>query len=173
MRTTILILEPRPTTRSTLRRVLEDLERPTLLHADTTRAAAEILEGVRVDLAFVDLGFAEDRGIHFIYGIRQGLYCDDRRLPMIAVAEARTGLFQRARNAGVHGFLVSPYSHAAVALQLRRVRTDQRPFIETKSYVGPDRRRRTDQAYTGPERRAPNAGCDNARNTSINALYLS
>ena len=133
MRATILILEPRPSTRSILRRVLEELEHPTLLHAETTRAAAEILDGVRVDVAFIDLGFSEDRGIHFIHGIRQGLYCDDRRLPIIAVAEARADLFRRARAAVVSGFLASPFSRAEVALQLRQIRQDPGAFIALAS----------------------------------------
>jgi two-component system chemotaxis response regulator CheY len=173
MPTTILIIEPRPSTRSILCRVLEDLERPAaLLHADTTRAAADILEGVGVDVVFIDLGFAHGRGIHFVHGIRRGLYCDNRSLPIIAVAEARSGLFQQAHNAGVHAFLVSPFSRAAVALQLRRVRSDQRPFVASKSYVGPDRRREADQTYLGPERRAPKTDTANAEDTSHDTLYL-
>lgn len=173
MRATILILEPRPNTRSILRRVLEALEQPTLLHAETTRAAAEILETARVDMAFVDLGFTEDRGVHFIQGIRQGLYCDDQRLPVIAVAEARSDLFQKARSAGVHGFLVSPFSYAAVALQLRRVRGDQRPFVETKHYVGPDRRPWQNPDYSGVERRASNADENTDPSAVDDTLYFS
>ena len=39
---------------------MEELERPVLLHCETTCAAAEVLESARIDIAFIDLGFAAD-----------------------------------------------------------------------------------------------------------------
>ena len=174
MRSTILILEPRLSARSTLRRVIEELEEAAVLHADTTAMGAEVLGSVRSDIAFVDLSFSGDSALHFIAGIRQGLYCDDHRLPIIAVGEARADLFQRACNAGVHGFMASPYSRAGVALQLLRVRKDRRAFIETKTYIGPDRRRWNDPSFSGHDRRASETEQEDACTAPVDdAFYLS
>src|SRR6202162_4267871 len=58
-----------------------------------------------------------------------------------------------ARNAGVTEFLAKPISAKALYERIFNVVANPRPFIKTKTYVGPDRRRNTSNAYIGPERR--------------------
>ena len=43
---------------------------------------------------------------------------------------------------------------AAAHARILNVVANPRPFIKTKSYFGPDRRRSTSNAYIGPERRS-------------------
>jgi CheY-like chemotaxis protein len=59
----------------------------------------------------------------------------------------------RARDAGVTEFLVKPLSARSLYRRLVSVIANPRPFIETKDYLGPDRRRTGSGNYTGPERR--------------------
>jgi two-component system chemotaxis response regulator CheY len=59
-----------------------------------------------------------------------------------------------ARDAGVTEFLAKPISAKALYQRIVNVVVSPRPFIKTKSYFGPDRRRNTTTAYIGPERRA-------------------
>jgi two-component system, chemotaxis family, chemotaxis protein CheY len=58
-----------------------------------------------------------------------------------------------ARDAGVTEFLAKPISAKALYQRIVNVVVSPRPFIKTKSYFGPDRRRNTTNAYIGPERR--------------------
>ena len=58
-----------------------------------------------------------------------------------------------ARDAGVTEFLAKPISAKALYQRLVHVVSSPRPFIKTRSYFGPDRRRSTNSNYTGPERR--------------------
>jgi two-component system, chemotaxis family, chemotaxis protein CheY len=58
-----------------------------------------------------------------------------------------------ARDAGVTEFLAKPISAKALYQRIVNVVANPRPFIRTKSFFGPDRRRNTTAAYIGPERR--------------------
>jgi two-component system, chemotaxis family, chemotaxis protein CheY len=58
-----------------------------------------------------------------------------------------------ARDAGVTEFLAKPISAKALYQRILTIVVNPRPFVRTRSYFGPDRRRNTTQAYVGPERR--------------------
>jgi DNA-binding response OmpR family regulator len=58
-----------------------------------------------------------------------------------------------ARDAGVTEFLAKPISAKGLYQRILNVVANPRPFIKTKTYFGPDRRRNTNSAYMGPERR--------------------
>jgi CheY-like chemotaxis protein len=58
-----------------------------------------------------------------------------------------------ARDAGVTEFLAKPISAKGLYQRILNVVVSPRPFIKTKNYFGPDRRRNTVNSYIGPERR--------------------
>jgi CheY-like chemotaxis protein len=58
-----------------------------------------------------------------------------------------------ARDAGVTEFLAKPISAKALYQRVLNVVANPRPFIKTKTYFGPDRRRNVIANYAGPERR--------------------
>jgi DNA-binding response OmpR family regulator len=58
-----------------------------------------------------------------------------------------------ARDAGVTEFLAKPISAKALYQRILSVVVNPRPFIKTKNYFGPDRRRNANPNYAGPERR--------------------
>ena len=58
-----------------------------------------------------------------------------------------------ARDAGVTEFLAKPISAKALYERILNVVANPRPFIKTKTYFGPDRRRNVNPNYVGPERR--------------------
>jgi DNA-binding response OmpR family regulator len=58
-----------------------------------------------------------------------------------------------ARDAGVTEFLAKPISAKALYQRIVNVVANPRPFIRTKTYFGPDRRRSVTSTYVGPERR--------------------
>src|SRR5688572_12757328 len=58
-----------------------------------------------------------------------------------------------ARDAGVTEFLAKPLSAKALYQRILNVVANPRPFIKTKTYFGPDRRRNTNTNYAGAERR--------------------
>ncbi len=60
---------------------------------------------------------------------------------------------EAARDAGVNEFLAKPVSSKAILSRLVAVIEHPRPFVRTKVYFGPCRRRRREGGYHGPERR--------------------
>ena len=50
-------------------------------------------------------------------------------------------------------FICKPVTARTILTRLETVIFNPRPFVETPSYFGPDRRRNTLGAYIGPERR--------------------
>jgi hypothetical protein len=58
-----------------------------------------------------------------------------------------------ARDAGVTEFLAKPISANALYQRVLNIVANPRPFIKTKTYFGPDRRRNVNPNYNGPERR--------------------
>jgi CheY-like chemotaxis protein len=61
---------------------------------------------------------------------------------------------RQARDAGVNEFLAKPVSVKALMARMVAVIEHPRPYVRTKTYFGPCRRRRDSDAYQGPERRA-------------------
>jgi CheY-like chemotaxis protein len=62
---------------------------------------------------------------------------------------------RQARDAGANEFLAKPVSVKAIMSRLVSVIEHPRPYVRTKAYFGPCRRRRGKEEYRGPERRAP------------------
>jgi two-component system, chemotaxis family, chemotaxis protein CheY len=58
-----------------------------------------------------------------------------------------------ARDAGVTEFLAKPISAKGLYERIVNVIANPRPFIKTKTYFGPDRRRNVNPNYVGTERR--------------------
>ena len=58
-----------------------------------------------------------------------------------------------ARDAGVTEFLAKPLSAKALYERILNIVMNPRPFVRTKTYFGPDRRRGAASNYAGPERR--------------------
>ena len=71
---------------------------------------------------------------------------------MITVHSDRKGIFL-ARDAGVTEILTKPISANGLYQRIVSVVTNPRPFIKTKNYFGPDRRRSANTAHSGTERR--------------------
>ena len=60
----------------------------------------------------------------------------------------------QARDAGVNEFIAKPVSVKTMMPRLVAVIENPRPYVRTKGYFGPCRRRRGAEEYRGPERRA-------------------
>jgi len=58
-----------------------------------------------------------------------------------------------ARDAGINEMMIKPLSVRTLFARIRAVFERPRPYIECKSYFGPDRRRKQDHLYSGDERR--------------------
>jgi two-component system, chemotaxis family, chemotaxis protein CheY len=99
-----------------------------------------------------------DSGIDLMRFIRRSPDSPSTRMPIVACSPRRDLTTVNAViNAGGHEYVLFPVSGDALLKKIIAARQASRAFIEQSDYVGPDRRRRDDKTYRGPERRAGQA----------------
>ena len=135
----------------------------TLLHGFGTREVYEAEDGAAglegfthysPDIVITDWAMPIFDGLELTQMIRQPGANNNPYVPIIML----TGHSEKkrviaARDAGVTEFLAKPISAKGLYQRVLNVVANPRPFIRTKNYFGPDRRRNTTVAYIGPERR--------------------
>ena len=135
----------------------------TLLHAFGAREVHDAEDGAAglnafadhtPDIIITDLAMPIFDGIELTQMIRQPGANSNPYVAIIMVTghSERKRVFS-ARDAGVTEFLVKPISAKGLYQRIVAVVANPRPFIKTKSYFGPDRRRTVNPTYAGTERR--------------------
>jgi len=141
-----------------MRRILR-----TLLHGFGAREVYEAEDGAggleafthyAPDIVLVDWVMPIFDGLELTQMIRQPGANANPYVPIIML----TGHSEKqrvigARDAGVTEFLAKPISAKALYERILNVVAKPRPFIKSKNYFGPDRRRNVPTNYIGPERR--------------------
>jgi two-component system chemotaxis response regulator CheY len=134
--------------------------------ATTTDEAFNLIRRLGPDCAIVAFDAV---GFEFTRTLRQGAASPNRYLPVLAiVAGAKVEHVKLALDSGVHDLAVWPISVDMLRQRLERAVIAGRPFMQTKEYFGPCRRRRNDPNFKGPERRS-NAAADAARRAAADA----
>lgn len=108
---------------------------------------------VNPDLVIIDWLNRPD-GLELTKKIRYDSKSPNPFIPIILM----TGYSQKsrvikARDAGITEFLVKPFTAKALFQRIEQLIERPRQFVKCDSYFGPDRRRKREGAYTGPERR--------------------
>lgn len=102
------------------------------------------IERLRNDLIFVDFDADFEASLVLTQNIRNRALCANPTVPIIAMmAGATMEAVYTARDAGISEFLARPINGKAIDRVLKSVFGKDRAFIETRTYRGPDRRRRT------------------------------
>jgi two-component system, chemotaxis family, chemotaxis protein CheY len=126
-----------------------------IVEAPDAETAWRLLREHNPDVAVVDWMMEGMSGLDLVKMIRTSTASPNPFLPVIMLTGyTSVDHVNRARDAGVNEFLAKPVSVTAVLTRLTAVIEHPRPFVRTKMYFGPCRRRRDTDAYEGPERRA-------------------
>jgi two-component system, chemotaxis family, chemotaxis protein CheY len=135
----------------------------TLLHSFGTRDVYEAEDGASgleafthslPDIVITDWMMPIFDGLEVTQMIRQPGANANPYVPIIMLtgyAEKRRVMM--ARDAGVTEFLAKPISAKALYQRIVTIVVNPRPFIKTRSYFGPDRRRNVNFGYAGVDRR--------------------
>ncbi|SDE12272.1 response regulator [Rhodospira trueperi] len=165
---TILLVEDNTFMLDLLDRVLRHLGFERIHKAHNGEEAIRFLRQVRrrpdvagtagVDLVISDLLMTPINGLLLLQWVRTSKDSPNRFMPFVMLSGAADEEYVEAsRHLGVGEFLAKPFSINSVLEHLRELIERPRPFILTKDYFGPDRRR---QALPPPievgERRDPN-----------------
>ncbi len=118
------------------------------------RHALEVARDFEPTLIFIERSGPRFDGENLARRIRRSqLAC--RTVPIIMVTSDATATnIKGARDAGVHEFMVKPFTTGDLVRRVVNVATKPRPWVEAVMYVGPDRRRFNSGEYKGPRKRS-------------------
>lgn len=118
--------------------------------------ALEVMQKKNFDLVISDWRMGVMDGVTFVRKLRQDESSASRYVPVIMLTgNAEQHNVEEARDAGITEFLSKPFTVATLCDRLREVIENPRPFVLSKEYKGPDRRRREKDAPDGVDRRRP------------------
>jgi two-component system chemotaxis response regulator CheY len=156
----ILVVDDNPQMRTIVGTVLAAAGVGRIFYAQNGREGLSALMLHQPDITFVDYEMPQMNGLDFISRVRT-LDSDLRMTPLIMLTgHSDAPRLHAARDRGVNEFLAKPVAARTILSRLQAVILHPRPFILTKSYFGPERRRRNAEAYAGPRRRASDARSD-------------
>lgn len=157
----VLIVDDSPNMRGIIKTVLVGIGIHNIVEAGDGAQAIEALSRNAIDLAIIDWSMPVYDGIEFVKHIRTDPMSPNPYLPVIMVTgHTERRLILQARDAGVTEFLAKPITANGLISRLIEIVERPRPFIKTKTYFGPCRRRHKLDEWSGIERRGgtPKAG---------------
>jgi two-component system chemotaxis response regulator CheY len=150
----VLVVDDDPTTRDLLTGMLQELGISDIRRARNGRHALEILRGYTRDFAICDILMEEMGGIEFTKHVRTDPASANPYIPIVMLTgDARIEMVREARDAGANGFLAKPISIDVLSKRLKATLAENRDFIRSRGYTGPDRRRRDVPLKGRPDRR--------------------
>ena len=150
-RFSILVVEDNTYIRNILMRLLRSMRVGTVVQAASGADVVEMLKvesgavvpTKHVDIILSDLVMSPLNGLLLLRWVRTAKESPNRFIPFVMVSGAADiDYVNAARDLGVTEFLAKPFSVQSVYKRLMRVIDFPRQFVLTKSYFGPDRRRR-------------------------------
>jgi CheY-like chemotaxis protein len=155
----ILVVDDNRHAAEIVKSILASLGCQDIRQAISPHEAFDMLQRDAMDMIVVDQNLGKgDEGIQLVMRIRNDPASPNPYLPILML----TGYTEHrrvtaARDAGVSEFLSKPFTVAGLLRRIDAMVQGARPFVRSADYFGPDRRRRADPQYTGPERRKPEA----------------
>jgi len=110
------------------------------------------------DLIITDWIMEPTDGLELTKRIRTDKRTPDPFVPIVMMTGFSSRLrVEAARDAGVTEFLVKPFTAQDLYKRIQQIIEKPRQFVDSEEFFGPDRRRKLDTAYNGPQRREDEA----------------
>ena len=153
-RINFLVVDDNRHMRSLVKTILHSLGSKAVTEAEDGADAFREMRTFPADIIICDWNMEPLDGLDFVRLVRTGADSPNPFVPIIMLTgHTEMNRVAEARDAGVNEFLAKPISARALYSRIREVIQHPRPFVRTRMFFGPDRRRRQDPAYKGPERR--------------------
>jgi two-component system, chemotaxis family, chemotaxis protein CheY len=151
----LLVADDNQHMRKLISTIMKAFGTTSVYEAESGEAAWQSLKKIGIDIVIVDWQMAGMTGLDFVRKIRNAPDSPNPFLPVIMLTGyTHIDHVRLARDAGANEFLAKPVTVKALMAKITSVIENPRPFVRTKTYFGPCRRRRNDMSYKGPERRA-------------------
>jgi two-component system chemotaxis response regulator CheY len=135
----------------------------TFIDADTAAEAYDLFLGEDVDLVITDFAMEPTDGRELVRLIRTAEDSRNRYVPILMLsAYSERSKVEAARDAGINEFCAKPVTATELYRKIHAIINVPRPYVRTREYFGPDRRRRIAETYEGDERRDSNHAPDSS-----------
>jgi two-component system, chemotaxis family, chemotaxis protein CheY len=149
-----LVIDDNAHMRRILRTLLHGFGARDVYEAEDGAAGLEAFTHYMPDIVLTDWAMPIFDGLELAQMIRQPGANGNPYVPIIMLTgHSEKKRVMAARDAGITEFMAKPISAKSLYQRILNVVVNPRPFIKTKSYFGPDRRRNVNPNYVGPERR--------------------
>src|SRR6187402_1810549 len=149
-----LVIDDNAHMRRILRTLLHGFGAREVYEAEDGAAGLEAFTHYIPDIVITDWAMPIFDGLELMQMIRQpGANSNPYVAIIMLTGHSEKKRVTSARDAGVTEFLAKPISAKGLYQRIVNVVANPRPFIKTKTYFGPDRRRNANASYMGPERR--------------------
>ncbi len=158
-RLNFLIVDDNKHMRALVKSILHALGVKSILEAGDGADAFKELRHFPADVIICDWSMQPLDGLDFVRMVRTGTDSPNPFVPIIMLTgHTEMHRVMEARDSGVHEFLAKPISAKGIYSRIRTIIENPRPFIRAGIYFGPDRRRKENPNYNGPERRKADKG---------------
>ena len=149
-----LVIDDNAHMRRIMRSLLHGFGTREVYEAEDGAAGLEAFTQYGPDIVITDWVMPIFDGLELVQMIRQPGANANPYVPIIMLTgHSEKHRVVRARDAGITEFLAKPISATALYERILNLIANPRPFVRTKTYFGPDRRRNVNANYIGPERR--------------------
>lgn len=150
-----LVIDDHETSLQIVQTLLRGMGARVVTAVNTVAQGLELVDAGKVDVAIVDYLLESEEGLAFVKAIR----CDQSPNPFLPIviltAHTEQWRVEAVRDAGANAFCAKPISALELFRKVRAAVEDNRPFVRTDIYFGPDRRRKDDPAFLSEDRREP------------------
>jgi len=137
----VLVVDDNAALRGLLRVSLQAFGCMNVVEAPSVDTALDILKSDTINLLITDWKMKPRDGIDLVRAIRTPATSPAPYLPIIMLTGySDSARASHARDAGVNEFLIKPFTAEALANCIRNVFSENREFITTENFFGPDRR---------------------------------
>ena len=149
----VLVVDDNKNMRAIVAEALRALGVRKINEAEDGADALKLLQTSPADLVICDWNMSPIDGIEFTRMLRKASDTKNPYVPVIMLTgHTEYARVVEARDSGIHEFLAKPISPKALYRRIVSIIRNPRDFIKTRSYFGPDRRRR-DIPFSSDDRR--------------------
>lgn len=137
----VLVVEENPQEQEILAQILTGFKVKWTDRCGTAAEAMHHLQRGRPDLILAGAALPDLDGYDFVARMRRDKTVASRDVPVLLLSgHTRAADVCRARDCGANWVLVKPATSAALYQRIAWLARNERPFVDTEGYAGPDRR---------------------------------
>ena len=137
----ILVADPNSYARRIINGMLRGFGANKILEVENSTGLFQSLTGQKIDILLCDARLPPHGGLMLTRTIRRNADNENRTMPILLMSsDTSETIVKQARDAGANMVVAKPMSPSSMYERLSWIAFNPRPFIDTATYFGPDRR---------------------------------